>query len=62
MEPDIMFDYFWARLIIQLAKHFHIKTINIIRREEWRKELMLLGADEVINSHTEGPIDCFAAL
>lgn len=42
-----------GRLIIQLAKHFGIKTINVVRREEWRKELQALGADEVINSKTE---------
>jgi NADPH:quinone reductase-like Zn-dependent oxidoreductase len=49
-------------LIIQLANHFRFKTINIIRREEWRKELMNLGADEVINSRTEGITDFFAAV
>ncbi|KAH7425472.1 hypothetical protein KP509_11G056100 [Ceratopteris richardii] len=42
-----------GRLIIQLAKHFGIKTINIVRRDEWRKELKSLGADEVINCKTE---------
>ncbi|KAH7301038.1 hypothetical protein KP509_23G009200 [Ceratopteris richardii] len=42
-----------GRLIIQLAKYFGIKTINIVRREEWRRELKALGADEVINSTTE---------
>ncbi|MCO5599159.1 hypothetical protein L7F22_053259 [Adiantum nelumboides] len=42
-----------GRLIIQLAKHFGIKTINVVRREEWRRELKALGADEVINCKTE---------
>jgi NADPH:quinone reductase-like Zn-dependent oxidoreductase len=40
---------------VQLAKHWGIKTINIVRRDEYVKDLKALGADEVINSSTEGP-------
>ena len=42
------------RQIIQLAKHWGIKTINVVRRAEQIEELRLLGADEVICSTTEG--------
>jgi NADPH2:quinone reductase len=45
-----------GRMIIRLAKHDGIKTINIVRRREAVQELMDLGADEVIVS-SEGPID-----
>ena len=36
------------------AKHWGIKTINVVRRTEQVEELRLLGADEVICSTTEG--------
>ncbi|CAM6122779.1 unnamed protein product [Calypogeia fissa] len=39
--------------LIQLAKHQGVKTINIVRREEQKEELLALGADEVICSTTE---------
>lgn len=42
-----------GRLLIQLARYSGIKTINVVRREEWRNELKALGANEVINSQTE---------
>lgn len=42
-----------GRQVIQLAKHWGIKTINIVRRPEQKEELKLLGADEVICSTTE---------
>lgn len=42
-----------GRQVIQLAKHWGIKTINIVRRSEQKQELKLLGADEVICSNTE---------
>eukprot|EP00250_Pteridium_aquilinum_P033071 c5171_g1_i1 orf=625-1695(-) len=42
-----------GRLVIQLAKHYGIKTISVIRREELREELLELGADEVINNMKE---------
>ncbi|KAI5082352.1 hypothetical protein GOP47_0002095 [Adiantum capillus-veneris] len=45
-----------GRLVIQLAKHWGIKTISLIRREELREELLELGADEVINSSKEDVI------
>ena len=47
------------RQFIQLAKHWGIKTINIVRREKYKDELKALGADEVINSETEGSLIMF---
>ncbi|CAM6129454.1 unnamed protein product [Calypogeia fissa] len=46
-----------GRQLVQLAKHWDIKTINVVRRDEQIKDLKDLGADEVINSSTE---DVFA--
>jgi len=45
-----------GRMIIRLAKHDGIRTINVVRRREAVQELKDLGADEVIVS-SEGPID-----
>ena len=45
-----------GRMIIRLAKHDGIRTINIVRRREAVAELERLGADAVIVS-TEDPID-----
>src|ERR1700730_12567793 len=45
-----------GRMIIKLAKHDGIRTINVVRRRESVAELERLGADAVIVS-TEGPID-----
>jgi NADPH2:quinone reductase len=45
-----------GRMIIRLAKHDSIRTINVVRRREAVAELQRLGADAVIVS-TEGPID-----
>jgi NADPH:quinone reductase-like Zn-dependent oxidoreductase len=45
-----------GRMIIRLAKHDGIRTINIVRRRESVAELERLGADAVIVS-TEGAID-----
>ncbi|HEX4204505.1 MAG TPA: zinc-dependent alcohol dehydrogenase family protein [Ktedonobacteraceae bacterium] len=45
-----------GRMIIRLAKHDSIRTINVVRRREAAAELQRLGADAVIVS-TEGPID-----
>ncbi|CAM6102779.1 unnamed protein product [Calypogeia fissa] len=42
-----------GRLIVQLAKHLGIKTICVVRRDDYKGELKALGADEVINSSTE---------
>ncbi|BFI05459.1 hypothetical protein MPTK1_1g23130 [Marchantia polymorpha subsp. ruderalis] len=42
-----------GRLIIQLAKHWGIKTINIVRHDKYTEELKALGADFVINSSKE---------
>jgi len=45
-----------GRMIIRLAKHDGIRTVNIVHRREVVAELQRLGADAVIVS-TEGPID-----
>ena len=45
-----------GRMIIRLAKHDGIRTINVVRRREAVAELQRLGADAVLVS-TEGPID-----
>ena len=45
-----------GRMIIRLANHDGIKTINVVRRHEAVQELKDLGADEVIVS-ADGPID-----
>jgi NADPH:quinone reductase-like Zn-dependent oxidoreductase len=45
-----------GRMIIKLAKHDGIRTINVVRRRESVAELERLGADAVIVS-TEGAID-----
>ncbi|KAH9571707.1 hypothetical protein CY35_02G107300 [Sphagnum magellanicum] len=37
-----------GRQLIKLAKHWDIKTINLVRRKEQKEELKALGADEVI--------------
>ncbi|CAK9236699.1 unnamed protein product [Sphagnum troendelagicum] len=42
-----------GRQLIQLAKHWGIKTINIVRRAEQKEELKALGADEVISTDEE---------
>jgi NADPH:quinone reductase-like Zn-dependent oxidoreductase len=39
--------------VIQLAKHWGIKTINVVRRAEQKEELKALGADEVISTDNE---------
>jgi trans-2-enoyl-CoA reductase len=43
-----------CRQVIQICKHWNIKTINVVRRDEYVQELKSIGADEVINSTTEG--------
>ena len=45
-----------GRMIIKLAKHDGIRTINVVRRRASVAELERLGADAVIVS-SEGPID-----
>lgn len=45
-----------GRMIIRLAHHEGIRTINVVRRREVVAELERLGADAVVVS-TEGPID-----
>ncbi|KAJ7538634.1 hypothetical protein O6H91_11G057500 [Diphasiastrum complanatum] len=51
-----------GRQIIQLAKHWGIRTINVIRRAEQTEELKELGADEVICSQTEDVISRVKAI
>jgi NADPH:quinone reductase len=45
-----------GRMIIRLARHDRIRTINVVRRREAVQELKDLGADEVIVSG-DGPIN-----
>src|SRR6202165_525814 len=45
-----------GRMIIRLAKHDGIRTLNVVRRRESMAELEALGADAVIVS-SDGPID-----
>lgn len=45
-----------GRMMIRLAKHAGVRTINIVRRRESVADLKELGADAVIVS-TDGPID-----
>jgi len=42
-----------GRQLIKLAKHWGIKTINLVRRKEQKAELKALGADEVISTSDE---------
>lgn len=43
-----------GRAVIQLARHFGLKTINFVRRPELIDELKSLGADEVVLDNDEG--------
>ena len=45
-----------GRMIIRLARHDGIKTINVVRRREAIDELKALGGDAVISS-ADGPIE-----
>jgi NADPH:quinone reductase-like Zn-dependent oxidoreductase len=45
-----------GRMMIRLAKHDGVRTVNVVRRREAVDELLRLGADAVVVS-TEGPID-----
>jgi NADPH:quinone reductase-like Zn-dependent oxidoreductase len=45
-----------GRMIIRLASHDGIRTINVVRRRDAVEDLKRLGADAVVVS-TEGPID-----
>jgi NADPH:quinone reductase-like Zn-dependent oxidoreductase len=45
-----------GRMMIRLAKHDGIRTVNVVRRREAVAELQRLGADAVVVS-TDGPID-----
>ena len=44
-----------GRMVIKLARHDGIKTVNVVRRPEAIDELKALGADVVISS-SDGPI------
>jgi NADPH:quinone reductase-like Zn-dependent oxidoreductase len=43
----------FGRQLIKLAKHWGIKTINVVRRKEQKAELKALGADEIISTSDE---------
>jgi len=45
-----------GKMIIRLAKHDGIRTINVVRSQETAAELVQLGADAVITP-TDGPLD-----
>jgi NADPH:quinone reductase-like Zn-dependent oxidoreductase len=45
-----------GRMIIRLARHDGIKTINVVRRREAVEELKAIGGDIVLSS-ADGPID-----
>jgi NADPH:quinone reductase len=45
-----------GRMIIRLARHDGIRTINVVRRRDVAEDLTRVGADAVVVS-TEGPID-----
>jgi NADPH:quinone reductase len=45
-----------GRMMIRLAKHDGVRTVNVVRRREAVAELQRLGADAVLVS-TDGPID-----
>jgi NADPH:quinone reductase-like Zn-dependent oxidoreductase len=45
-----------GRMVIRLAKHDGIKTINVVRRVDAAPDLLKLGADHVIST-TNGPIE-----
>ena len=52
-----------GKLVLQLAKQFHFKTINVIRRREQEAIIRNVGGDEVICSRREphgtpARIDC----
>jgi len=42
-----------GKMIIRLAKHDGIKTLNVVRRSEAKKELLDLGADAVVSTSEE---------
>lgn len=42
-----------GRMVIQLAKHYGVKTINLVRSSHHMEDLKQLGADEVIVSSKE---------
>jgi trans-2-enoyl-CoA reductase len=45
-----------GRMVIQLANHWGLKTINLVRRSELVAELKALGADHVLNTQEETDI------
>lgn len=51
-----------GRQVIQLAKHWGVKTINVVRRAEQKQELLALGADEVICSSDEDVVARVSAI
>jgi NADPH:quinone reductase-like Zn-dependent oxidoreductase len=51
-----------GRLVIQLARHRRLRTINVVRRRDQVQELLDLGADAVIATDEESLIDRVRAL
>jgi len=51
-----------GRVVIQLGKHFGFKTINVIRNEQNKAELLAAGADEVIVTSKESVKERVAAI
>lgn len=51
-----------GRMIIRLGKRFGFKTINIVRRQEQKEELLQLGADAVISTDRQDIIEEVAKL
>jgi trans-2-enoyl-CoA reductase len=43
-----------GRAVIQIARHFGLRTLNFVRRSELIDELKALGADEVVLDNDEG--------
>jgi NADPH:quinone reductase len=46
-----------GRLVVQLAARRGLRTISLVRREEARRELIALGADEILVAETPDPED-----
>jgi NADPH2:quinone reductase len=51
-----------GRLIIQLARHRGLRTVNVVRRRDQVQELLDLGADAVVATDEESLIDRVRAL
>jgi NADPH:quinone reductase-like Zn-dependent oxidoreductase len=45
-----------GRMMVRLARHDGVRTLNVVRRAEAKAELLALGGDVVLSS-SEGPVD-----